>query len=78
MNLLEQLSARLHTSEKHIAILIEQRADGTWVAHTLSGGVVLLKATTQALTANSQVYYDRTTGQIIAPAASVAWSEFGV
>lgn len=78
MNLLDQLTNRLNTSEKHIATLTGQKADGTWTARTIGGAVVLLKPTTQTLTIGNQVYYDRVSGEIMAVAPSVAWEEYGV
>lgn len=78
MNLLDQLTSRLNTSEKHIATLTGQKADGTWIARTIGGAIILLKPTSHALTIGNQVYYDKVSGEIMAVAPSVAWGEWGV
>lgn len=78
MNLLEQLTSRLSSTDKHIATLTGQKADGTWIARTIGGAIVLLKPTTQSLVIGNQVYYDRVSGEIMAVAPSVAWAEWGV
>lgn len=78
MNLLDQLTSRLNTSEKHIATLTGQKADGTWIARTIGGAIILLKPTSHTLTIGNQVYYDKVSGEIMAVAPSVAWGEWGV
>lgn len=75
MNLLNELSQLLSPSEKAVARLTDKKADGVWVAQTLAGGVLVLTGQGEA---GKQVYYDRTTSQIISLAPDVKFERFGV
>lgn len=75
MNLLEELTNVLTPNAKAVATLTGKKADGVWIATTLSGATVILTGQGDM---GKQVYYNRATGEILGVAPEVRFQAFGV
>lgn len=77
MNLLEVLTQHLRPISKDVATITDKKPNGQLVAMTLGGGVVVL-APNVGIEVGQQVYYNRSTGQIVGVAPNVAFKRWGV
>lgn len=75
MNLLSQFNQIFGATERGFAKVTGVKNDGQLIATTPSGATVLLHGVGQI---GTNVYYNRVTGEVLAPAPDVEMSEYGV
>lgn len=75
MNLLAKFNQIFGTTERGFAKITGVKNDGQLIATTPSGAMVLLAGVAQI---GTNVYYNRVTGEVLAPAPDVEMNEYGV
>ncbi|MFB2539133.1 hypothetical protein [Acinetobacter sp. c3-l95] len=78
MNLLAQLHITLNQNERGIAKITGQKADGSWLAQTRTGAVLVLTSDVANLSIGKQVYYQKRSNRIVAIAPDVAFKDYAV
>lgn len=75
MNLLARFNQIFGTTERGFAKITGRKNDGQFIATTPNGATVLLHGVGQI---GTNVYYNRVTGEVLAPAPDVEMNEYGV
>lgn len=75
MNLLSQFQQIFSENPKGYATITGVKSDGTLIATTQTGAVVLLQGKAQV---GQAVFYDRVNNKVVDDAPTVVFKEFGV
>ena len=75
MNLLSQFQQIFNTEERAFATITGVKPDGTLIATTPTGVVVLLQGKADI---GKNVFYDRVSGKVLSEAPNVTFTEYGV